>query len=221
MPEARDTDFTWDDFVRRNNDELVATWGNLANRVLTFAYRHFDGACRQPGALGRRRPRHPGAGRGGLPEWWATCWQPVQVEGGAGGGDGLAREANVYLDQKAPWFQIKQDRQAAATTVYVTLRVIDNLKMLLAPFLPFTGQRLHEMLGYDGQLFGRQYVETFTEATRSHEALCYDGSQAIGTWQPSRCRPARRCASPPRCSRSWTTTRWRKSWRGCWVRTSP
>jgi len=50
----------------------------------------------------------------------------------------LARDANVYLDHKAPWFQIKEDRQAAATTVYVILRVVDNLKTILAPILPHT-----------------------------------------------------------------------------------
>jgi methionyl-tRNA synthetase len=96
----------------------------------------------------------------------------------------IARAVNVYLDKKAPWFQIKEDRDAAATTIYVTLRVIDNLKTLFAPFLPFTSQRLHEMLGYEGQLFGRQYTQTFTEAERSHVALRYDNSQAIGRWEP-------------------------------------
>jgi methionyl-tRNA synthetase len=97
----------------------------------------------------------------------------------------IARAANVYLDQKAPWFQIKENRDAAATTVYVVLRVIDNLKMLFAPFLPFTSQRLHEMLGYEGQLFGRQYTQSFEETGRSHVALCYDGSQARGKWAMS------------------------------------
>jgi methionyl-tRNA synthetase len=70
----------------------------------------------------------------------------------------LAREANGYtfatlsagLDRKAPWFQIKEDRAAAATSVYVILRVVDNLKTLLAPILPHTAQRLHEYLGYEG-----------------------------------------------------------------------
>jgi hypothetical protein len=55
------------------------------------------------------------------------------------------------LDRKAPRFQIKEDRQAAATTVYVILRVVDNLKTILAPILPHTAQRLHEHLGYEGQ----------------------------------------------------------------------
>jgi hypothetical protein len=107
----------------------------------------------------------------------------------------VAREANGYLathprkgvDRKAPWFQIKEDRQAAATSVYVILRVIDNLKTILAPTLcvPHTAQRLHEYLGYEGQLFGTQQVVEYEEETRSHRALTYDHSGAIGTWAKS------------------------------------
>jgi methionyl-tRNA synthetase len=78
----------------------------------------------------------------------------------------LAREANGYLDRKAPWFQIKEDPHAAATSVYVILRVVGNLKTILAPILPHTAQKLHEYLGYEGQpfdsaqgrLFGKQKV---------------------------------------------------------------
>jgi methionyl-tRNA synthetase len=102
----------------------------------------------------------------------------------------LAREANgdtfaalsAGLDRKAPWFQIKEDPQAAATSVYVILRVVDNLKTILAPILPHTAQQLHEYLGYEGQLFGTQKVEEYEEETRSHRALTYDHSGAVGTW---------------------------------------
>jgi methionyl-tRNA synthetase len=102
----------------------------------------------------------------------------------------LAREANGYtfavlsagLDRKAPWFQIKEDKATAATSVYVILRAIDSLKTLLAPILPHTAQRLHEYLGYEGQLFGTQQVVEYEEETRGHEALTYDHSGAIGTW---------------------------------------
>jgi methionyl-tRNA synthetase len=105
----------------------------------------------------------------------------------------LAREANSYtfatlsagLDRKAPWFQIKEDPAAAATTVYVILRVVDNLKTILAPILPHTAQQLHEYLGYKGYLFGTQHVVEYQEETRSHWALTYDHSGAIGTWAPS------------------------------------
>ncbi|UCC89670.1 MAG: class I tRNA ligase family protein, partial [Anaerolineales bacterium] len=183
-PETRDADFTWDGFVRRNNDELVATWGNLVNRMLSFAYRHFEGRVPQSGELdGADRDilARAEAGFGSVGE----LIESVRLKAALEEAMGIARAANVYLDQKAPWFQIKEDRAAAATTVYVILRTIDNLKVLFSPFLPFTSQRLHEMLGYEGQLFGRQYTQSFTENERSHATLCYDSSQAIGRWQPS------------------------------------
>ena len=65
MPETSDSDFTWTDFVRRNNDELVATWGNLVNRVLTFTYRNFDRSVPDPGELDARRSRTSRKRRGG------------------------------------------------------------------------------------------------------------------------------------------------------------
>ena len=92
--------------------------------------------------------------------------------------------------QRQPWFQIKEDPAAAATSVYVILRVVDNLKTILAPILPHTAQKLHEYLGYEGQLFGTQDVVEYQEEARhgglrSHRALTYDHSGAIGTWTKS------------------------------------
>jgi methionyl-tRNA synthetase len=68
---------------------------------------------------------------------------------------------------------------------------VDNLKTILAPILPHAPvlahrtQKLHEYLGYDGQLFGTQQVEEYQEETRSHQALTYDHTQAVGTWAKS------------------------------------
>jgi methionyl-tRNA synthetase len=183
-PETRDTDFTWQDFIRRNNDELVATWGNLVNRMLSFAYKHFEGEIPQPGDLDDVDRDILARAEGGC-QSVGELIEAVRLKAALEEAMSIARAANAYLDQKAPWFQIKEDRESAATTVYVILRVVDNLKLLFAPFLPFTSQRLHEMLGYQGWLFGRQYTQTFDEAEHSHAALCYDDSQATGKWEPS------------------------------------
>ena len=94
----------------------------------------------------------------------------------------LAHEANRYLNEKAPWLQIKEDREAASTTIYVALRVIDSLKTLFYPFLPFSSQALHHFLGYDGDIMGRQYVETLQEEHSTHQALRYDGSGLELEW---------------------------------------
>jgi methionyl-tRNA synthetase len=183
-PEARDTDFTWQGFVRRNNDELVATWGNLVNRMLSFAYKQFEGCIPQPGDLDDMDQDILARAENGF-QSVGELIKAVRLKAALEEAMSIARAANVYLDQKAPWFQIKEDRAAAATTVYVILRTIDNLKVLFSPFLPFTSQRLHQILGNQGQLFGRQYTQTFEESERSHTALCYDSSQAIGRWEPS------------------------------------
>jgi methionyl-tRNA synthetase len=183
-PETRDTEFSWEDFVERNNNELVATWGNLANRMLSFAYKRFDGCVPEPSEFDdedRALLEKVEAGFQIVGDLYNAC----KFRAALGECLALAREANGYLDRKAPWFQIKEDRASAATSVYVILRVVDNLKTILAPILPHTAQQLHEYLGYEGQLFGTQHVVEYQEETRSHEALTYDHSGAIGTWTPS------------------------------------
>jgi methionyl-tRNA synthetase len=219
LPETRDTEFSWEDFVERNNNELVATWGNLANRMLSFAYKRFDGHVPEPGPLDdadRALLAQVEAGFETVGELYTACRFRAALNEALA----LAREANGYtfatlpsaplgtgsagLDRKAPWFQIKEDPEAAATTVYVILRAVDNLKTILAPILPHTAQRLHEYLGYDGQpfgfaqgrLFGTQKVVEVQEETRRHEALTYDHSGAIGTWTPSQLPPGQALRKP-------------------------
>jgi methionyl-tRNA synthetase len=184
MPESRDTDFSWEEFVRRNNDELVATWGNLCNRMLSFAYKRFEGRVPLPGLMDRADV--------GLLARIDVAFRPIgrllsgcKFRAALNEALTLARETNKYLDEKAPWFQIKEDPSAAATTVYVALRAIDSLKVLFAPFLPFSSEVLHQQLGYEGTLFGRQVVSAFGEGSDRHEALCYDASEATGCWAPS------------------------------------
>jgi methionyl-tRNA synthetase len=131
-PETRDTEFSWEDFVERNNNELVATWGNLANRMLSFAYKRFDGRVPEPGPLDDEDQallEKVEAGFETVGELYNVC----KFRAALGECLALAREANGYLDRKAPWFQIKEDPQAAATSVYVILRVVDNLKTIPAP----------------------------------------------------------------------------------------
>lgn len=195
MPETADTNFSWAEFVRRNNDELLATWGNLCHRVLTFAYRNFEGRVPVPGLMDRADVgllAKIDVAFGPIGRLLAGChFRAALAEAMA-----LAREVNRYLDEKGPWFQIKEDRTTAGTTIYVALRTIDSLKILLAPFLPFTSEALHQYLGYEGNIFGRQYIATFREDGRTHNALCYDPSGATGRWKPSEL-PAGQPLRPP------------------------
>ncbi len=146
MPETSDSDFSWAAFVRRNNDELVATWGNLVNRVLTFTVRNFDGKVPDPGPLDRQATQLLDLARSTLDSVGASI-EAVQLRQGLQQAFALAQETNRYLDQTAPWRAIKEDREAAARSLYTALNVIAALRTALSPYLPFSCARLNEFLG--------------------------------------------------------------------------
>ncbi|MBI1885197.1 MAG: methionine--tRNA ligase [Chloroflexi bacterium] len=153
MPETSDSDFTWADFVRRNNDELVATWGNLVNRVLTFAHRHFDRGVPEPGELigaDRSLLTRVEAAVGEAGDNLALC----RFRAGLETAMAAAREANRYLEENAPWKLISEDRARCATVLYTAISAINGLKVAFYPYLPFTTQRLHGFLGYEGPVDG-------------------------------------------------------------------
>jgi methionyl-tRNA synthetase len=150
-PEGRDTDFTYEELIRRNNDELVATYGNAVHRTLTFLQSRFDGIVPHPQVLGE-------ADRDILAEvdraftlvghTIANC----HFKDALNAAMATARAANRYLDEQAPWKQIKQDRAAAGTTIYVMLQVLSGLHILLWPYLPFSSEKLHHYLGFEGDV---------------------------------------------------------------------
>ena len=184
MPEMRDTDWDWQDFLSRNNNELVATWGNLANRVLSFTVKNFDGKVPEPGALTPLDKELISTVEGGF-ESIGALLDAVQLRSALAEGMRLATEVNRYLDTTAPWKEIKVDRQAAARAVYTSLRCIDSLSILLAPFLPFTSEKLHGYFGYPTPLFGKQVLDEIQDSLSTHNVLRYDPDGSGGHWQPS------------------------------------
>ena len=151
MPETNDSDFSWREFYRRNNDELVATYGNLAHRVLTFTYKNYGESIPIPGELDKPSLEM-------LAKVEDTFKKVDEMLGQCKFKDSikvimsLAQEANRYLDEKAPWKAIKVDKAAAGTSLYVVIGVLSGLRTLMYPFLPFSSQKLHEYLGYSGQV---------------------------------------------------------------------
>jgi methionyl-tRNA synthetase len=151
MPETGDSDFSWHEFLRRNNNELVATYGNLAHRALTFAYRNFDGAVPAFGELDER-------GRSLTHEAEVTLdtadklLYRCQFKEAIKRAMSLAQESNRYLDEQAPWKAIKAERETAAKSIYTVLSVLVALKTVFYPFVPFSSERLHSFLGFDGSV---------------------------------------------------------------------
>jgi len=198
--------------------------------MLSFAYKRFDGKVPEPGPLDDEDRALLAKVEAGF-ETVGALYNACKFRAALGEAIGLAREANGYLDRKAPWFQIKEDRQAAATSVYVILRVVDNLKTILAPILPHTAQKLAcgaSTWGTRGSFLARKRWKstrkrlghTCMHWAPAHVALTYDHSQAVGTHslrslRPAQgrqcmpgpkasCRPRRRCVGRHRCSSSWT-----------------
>ncbi|MBI4302440.1 MAG: class I tRNA ligase family protein, partial [Chloroflexi bacterium] len=153
MPESSDSDFSWHQFWRRNNDELVATYGNLVHRVLTFVYRHFEGVVppyKELDGDGQALLAKSQDTLEAMDRSLARCRFREALRSAMS----LAQEANRYLDSKSPWKAVTQDRQGVANTFGVVLGVLACLKTVLCPFLPFSSQRLHNLLGYEGEVQG-------------------------------------------------------------------
>ncbi len=187
-PENQDTDFTWSEFVRRNNDELVATWGNLVHRTLVNAHRNF-GAVPEPKLLDVDH-----AIIGEVEEALGTVahlLEQARFQAALKHVMNIAAKVNVYLGTEQPWHTIKTDRQRAGTVLYSALRCVDNLKTMLTPFLPFSAQRLHAMLGYHDVIAPQPEVKDVGD----HRVITGD-YDSRDRWHPSHLEPGRKLPEP-------------------------
>ena len=194
-PESSDADFSWRDFLDRNNNELVGTWGNLAHRMLSFAYKNFGHQVPTPGELtdaDRALLERVGAAFEPIGQDIAACRLHLAL----GKVMAIARQANRYLDEAAPWKALKTDRERAATSTYVALVAIDSLKVLFTPFLPFSSQKLNETLGYKTDLCGQQKVLEYQENSHKHRVLSYEWTAEQDLWRPSDLQPGTPLARP-------------------------
>jgi methionyl-tRNA synthetase len=188
-PENQDTDFTWSEFIRRNNDELVATWGNLVHRTLVNAHRNF-GAVPEPGELEDRDNALLREIEGAL-AFVAQQIEEAHFQNALKYAMEMARRVNVYLGTEQPWHVIKTDRARAGTVLFVALRCVDNLKTMLTPFLPFSAQRLHGMLGYDDVIAPQPEVQD----VGTHRVIT-GAYEYVDRWVPSSLAAGRRLPAP-------------------------
>ena len=147
-PENQDTDFTWSEFVRRNNDELVAGWGNLVNRTVSMAAKNF-GAVPKPGEVtdtDRALLDTSAAGFAEVGEQLAGA----HFKAGLAAAMRVVADANRYLSEQAPWKLANTDRDRMGTILHTALQAVDDVKTLLTPFLPSSSGRAHAALGGEG-----------------------------------------------------------------------
>ena len=195
-PETQDTDFTWAEFVRRNNDELLANWGNLVNRTLTNAHRNF-GAVPEPGELTaadeallarrRRRVRHRSA----------RISRPARFRAALAEAMRLASTVNQYVSDQAPWALVKTDAARAATVLYVVAargrQPEDALHAVPAAHLAARARAAR--LRRAASPARSSSARSRTRAT-THEVLTGDYTGWVGSWEPSDLRPGQALREP-------------------------
>ncbi|NHC15352.1 methionine--tRNA ligase [Motilibacter deserti] len=146
-PETQDTDFTWSEFRRRNNDELVAGWGNLVNRSISMAAKNV-GAVPAPGELTDEDRALLATTEAGFASV-GSLLEKHRQKAAIGEAMRVVGEANKYLSDQAPW-KLKDDPARRDTVLFTALQAISDCNTLLAPFLPHSAQKIHEMLGGQG-----------------------------------------------------------------------
>ena len=150
-PESNDTDFTWSEFVRRNNDELVAAWGNLVNRTLSFTAKNI-GSIPAGGDALTDADRALLATTAAAFDTVGADLDRSRVRAAIVESMRVVAEANKYLSDQAPWKLRESDPDRMRAILHTALQAVSDCNTMLAPFLPHTAQQVHAMLGRDGVL---------------------------------------------------------------------
>ncbi len=153
LPEHNDTDLSDEEIIRRINEELVATWGNLVNRVLSMSVRYFDGSVPPQGTLAPDDGRLLAAIDDTLRQT-AESIEAVELKAGLRSAIEGAARVNAYLNSEEPWKAIKEDPHRAGTVLWTAIQAISGIRVALSPYLPWTADRLGRTLGIGSAVSG-------------------------------------------------------------------
>ena len=153
-PETKDNNFTWKDFQARNNNELVAVYGNFVNRALQLTKKYYNGVVPQPGEFTTQDQETISEFQNVKAEverlLEAFRFRDAQKEA-----MNLARIGNKYLADAEPWKVVKTDPERVKTVLFLSLQLVANLATAFEPFLPFSSERLRRMLGMEAAEWDR------------------------------------------------------------------
>jgi methionyl-tRNA synthetase len=197
-PENTDTDFTWAEFLRRNNDELVAGWGNLVNRSVSMAAKNVGAVPPVgPGGLTEDDQRLLDLSRGAFDTVGALIERHRQKQA-IGEAMRVVAEANRYLSEQAPWQLRGIDRVRMGTILHVALQVVSDGNTLLAPFLPHSAQRIYEQLGGAGVFAPQPEIRQVEDLDGGPAYPVLTGDYTVGArWEPVPL-PVGRPLAPPK-----------------------
>jgi methionyl-tRNA synthetase len=147
-PETKDNDFTWKDFQARNNNELVAIFGNFVNRVVVLTHKYFDGVI-PSGANLNETDQEVLTALADFPDRISDSVERFRFREGLQELMSLARLGNKYLAEEEPWKKIKEDPGRVEAILFTALQVAAGLAVLSEPFLPFTSEKLSQILNFE------------------------------------------------------------------------
>ncbi|GAB2472319.1 methionine--tRNA ligase [Luteococcus sediminum] len=184
-PENQDTDFTWDEFVRRTNFELANEWGNLVNRSISMAHKNVGAIPTAAGFTAEDQALLDAAAKGfetvgellGLCKFKAAITEAMRI----------VSFANKYLSDQEPW-KLKSDPERRDTVLHVALQAVSDCNTLLTPFMPHAAQKVHEAMGNTGVWAAQPELVEVTEKNedgreKSYPVLQGDYAKEAATWQ--------------------------------------
>ena len=161
MPENKDTNWIWDDFIAKNNDELVGTYGNFIHRVVTFTSKNYgeipelqelDDLDKQ--ALEKIKE---------ISKETSELINKCSFKQGLRSAMSLAQFGNFYFDKKQPWSLIKQDKEACGSVLHICLKIVKALSVFMAPYLPFSSEKIWKTLGGEGEISSQHWDAAFED----------------------------------------------------------
>ncbi|MGE4345983.1 MAG: methionine--tRNA ligase [Flavobacteriaceae bacterium] len=159
-PETKDNDFTWKDFQARNNNELVAVFGNFINRVVVLTHKYYDGIIPTPNEFSEIDEQTLTELKA-YPEVLESSIERYRFREALNEMMNVARLGNKYLADEEPWKLIKENPERVKTQMYVALQIAAALSSLCEPFLPFTSQKLNRILNQNqGEITWKNISET-------------------------------------------------------------
>lgn len=147
-PETKDNDFTWKDFQARNNNELVAIYGNFVNRSIVLTHKYYNGVVPTPGQY-NDFDKETATGIQELIGKVEVALDNFRFREAVKEAMNLARLGNKYLADTEPWKLIKTDPERVKTIMYISLQITAALSILMEPFMPFSSRKLRDMLGME------------------------------------------------------------------------
>lgn len=161
MPENKDTNWIWNDFVTKNNDELVGTYGNFIHRIVIFTQKNFGEIPPQGTVdeLDKKALRKIEEASNEI----SAAIEKCNFKKGLRAAMNLAQFGNFYFDQKQPWSLIKTDKEGCGTVLHICLKIVNALAVFMAPYLPFSSNKIWNILGHENSIHDGKWESAFEE----------------------------------------------------------